>query len=93
MRKTFKYTYRSVCGIDVDVTFELAKGASKEKEVEKVRAAFGGSSTPLVRLDGKKVDITNFLECQKAEYDGEISRLTLLSERLGREIKRRQTEK
>ncbi len=92
MRRTFQYTYRSVIGTDVTVTHELLRGESKEKAVATVRKDFKGSVTPLVMLDGKKVDITSFLECHKAKLDGEISRLTLLSERLGRETKRRQME-
>lgn len=88
-RETFTYTYRSVMGIDVGVTRELARGESRTKAIAKVKEDFRNSCTPLVELDGQQIDINDFLgnEIQRLEVDRD--RLNNLIDRFKRENIRR----
>lgn len=91
-RRTFQYTYRSTCGLDVTVTQELRKGEDKSRAVTQVFRDFKDSCTPLVKVDGEKVDITKFLNQKYMEICSEVDRLESLKERLAKEIVRRQKE-
>jgi len=91
-RRTFRFTYRSTCGIDVETVQELKKGETVADATLKCIEDHRHSVTPLVRVHGHKKDITNFLEAEKKAWEDESERCKMMAERLGREIKRRQKE-
>lgn len=91
--KNFKYTFRTICGIDSEVTVYVRKTDTIEREVERVRGEFRHSVTPLVRLNGQKIDITPFLEKERESMVKEVERLENNITRLTNEIARRKKEK
>ena len=74
------------------MTKELAKGASKDKAISNCIVDFCNSVTPLVRIDGVRLDITPFLEKEKQSYEQASERYRLAAERIGREMARRKKD-
>ena len=91
-RETFTYTYRSTCGMDITVTAEIDPGLGKQKMVDRVVQSFRNSETPLVELDGKKIDIIEFLKARRLEIECDIKSLRSQCDRLTREILRREAK-
>lgn len=93
MRHTLKYTYRSVNGmIDVEETEELDPGVRKSTRIKDILNVYKHSKTPLVKMDGKKIDISDFLSVELVSLSKELYRITNLRDRISREMMRRRTE-
>lgn len=77
-------------GTDVSVTHEVEFGKTHDVAIAQLKESFRQSCTPLVELDGHKIDISNFLINEIHRLEVDCNRLRSMITALQREILQRQ---